>query len=181
MMPSKHFTLGILMLMIITVIFINGCIQLQKSEPIVVTGKTEINRSGTYILTDDISCTGVGEADSCIGIWSANDVVLDCQGHTINGYGQQGPASSGIFIVAPSVKIRNCNIQNSDFGIFLKSDNSIFTNNTISNNGIGVYLDDMSEYNDFANNKIINNSKGVVVFMRSSNNTFINNGFGETL
>ena len=161
--------------MLLLIVLFGGCTQLQKSEPILITGKTKINRSGTYVLNGNISCSGTGEADYCIGMWTADDIVLDCQGHTVDGEKQRGPASAGIMIVGASAEIRNCNIQNSYFGIFLKSDNCIFNNNTISNSGIAVYLDDMANYNYFTNNTVTDNSKGINIFMRSSNNTFTNN------
>ncbi|MFH0829972.1 MAG: right-handed parallel beta-helix repeat-containing protein [Candidatus Aenigmatarchaeota archaeon] len=151
---------------------------LADTTPTLITGKTIISKTGNYVLGRDISCTAAGEMDTCIEI-RANNAVLDCQGHsmTLKNRNIRAPASTGIFMAGVrDVSIRNCRIENFDFGIFLKGSYNNFTNNTISNNGMGIYYDDYSSHNNFVNNTVSDNdNRGVYLFMRSSNNTFTGN------
>ncbi|MBI2970862.1 MAG: right-handed parallel beta-helix repeat-containing protein [Candidatus Aenigmarchaeota archaeon] len=168
------------------IVFVSGCVgQGPGMNPTVITGKTTIEKSGLYVLNSDISCTAEGEMDVCIDI-QRHDAVLDCQGHSItlaNQQARRGPASTGIYIAGSGVEdvtarntVRNCRIENFAFGIFLKASSNNFINNTISNNGIGIYYDDFSSYNIFINNTVSNNNnRGIYLFMRSSNNNFTGN------
>ncbi len=175
----------ILVLLFILVVSMSGCIQ-QKlgTSPTVITGKTVIEKSGLYVLNQSISCTLAGE-DACIDI-QGHDITLDCQGHGItlaNLDTRRNAANVGIFVADGGMEemnarntVRNCRIEKFAIGIFLKTAHSNFINNTISNNGIGIYYDDYSSYNNFVNNTVSDNSnKGIYLFMRSFNNTFTGN------
>lgn len=74
--------------------------------------------------------------DYCIKI-SANDVVLDGNGFSITGSGN----NFGIYVIANNVTIRNLKVSSYEIGIHLSnSNNNIILNNTISGNGYGIYL-----------------------------------------
>jgi len=181
--------LALIFSLLILIVLVSGCVQQKPGMPLpdttstVITGKTVISDSGIYILDGDISCTLTAE-DACIEI-QAPDVTLDCQGHSITraNTDTRNAANIGIFVAGGGMEdmnarntVRNCRIEKFAIGIFLKTRYSNFLNNTISNNGIGIYYDDYSSYNNFINNTVNdNNNRGVYLFMRSSNNTFTGN------
>jgi len=147
-----------------------------------LTGCTQINKSGTYYLTADIINS---TATYCMDI-QANNVTLDCQGHTIDGIGTTN--TYGIYVYRSSsqntnVTIRNCNVQDWEYGIQLTfSSSNTITNNT-ANNTFGIRLDAFSNNNTITNNTINNNDAYGIFLALSSNNTIIsnivnNNGYG---
>ncbi|GAF70477.1 unnamed protein product, partial [marine sediment metagenome] len=93
----------------------------------------------------------------------ADDITLDCQGHTIQGTKTTG--SYGIVIDnKDNVIIKNCNIQNFTIGIITSgSRNSIINNNTIENNTyFGISLTYLMDYKlTITNNTIRNNIYGI--------------------
>jgi parallel beta-helix repeat protein len=141
-----------------------------------------ITSPGTYILTQDVSSDG-----TCFNI-QANNVTLDCQGHTI--YYANSLTGYGMNITGYNfTTIKNCKIQqvNSDVwyvcGIYLKSSSyNNITNvsiNTISSRSAGLFLDSSSNYNTVINNTIIGSSDGVDLDS-SSYNIFTNNTITST-
>ncbi len=161
--------------LLVLTILASGCIG-REQDPTVITGKTTISESGTYVLNSDISCTLAAEG-VCIEI-RANSAVLDCQDHsiTLENPNIRSPATSGIFVGGVNdVTVRNCRIEKFSMGVFLKGSHNNFINNTINNNDMGIYYDDYSSYNGFINNTVSDNGKGIYFFMRSSNNTFTGN------
>ncbi|MFH7835244.1 MAG: NosD domain-containing protein [Candidatus Aenigmatarchaeota archaeon] len=139
----------------------------------------ELNQTGeTYILTQDIIDS---EETICINI-VADNVVLDCQGHTIDGL--DIPNTYGIYIVRDSVTIsgitiKNCNVNDWNYGFFIiLSYSNTFINNTANSNGNGFLIEDSSG-DTFINNTANSNSgNGFLLYARvedTNSNTFINN------
>lgn len=142
-------------------------------DGLVVTKDTKLCH-GFYNISD-LGGWGV------IYIKSGGNVVLDCNGATLNGTG----FGRGIYAGdVRSVTIKNCNIQNYDIGIDTHSEYSTITNNnlnsndnglvlwqangnTITKNHInsnavhGIDLHGNSDLNTIGNNVIENNGKGV--------------------
>jgi len=99
----------------------------------------EITESGEYFLTKDLSCNGDG-----IRI-SADDVVLDCQGYTLNGDGSS--VSEGFYLDdANNVELINCRVNSFYDNIKAVSSSGgtdIFSveNSEITNSGrMGIYV-----------------------------------------
>ena len=69
-------------------------------------------------------------------IINSSDVVLDCDGATLNGNG----SGYGIYLENKSnVTIRNCNVINYEYGIYLdSSSNNSIINNTANLNNYGI-------------------------------------------
>ncbi|GEM_PF-2716755 len=101
-----------------------------------------LNEPGTYVLESDI--TGEALAGPCITI-GTQYVSLDCQGYSIASQS----AVAGVYSEHPYSTIRNCTIRmgpggyssGADAIIFSGADNSVITDNNLSNNyrGIMVY------------------------------------------
>jgi len=100
-------------------------------------------------------------------IIGANNITLDCAGHTIAGDG----TGFGIHQVGRTgVTIKDCNITNFEQGIFLQSGSSGNTimDNTASNNNIGIHLADSSD-NSVVMNTVTDNNVGFDLFNASNN------------
>jgi len=131
----------------------------------------------TYYLTQDIIDSS---ATYCMNI-TANNVVLDCQGHTIDG--TDASDSYGIYIYRISaqntnITVKNCIVTDWDYGIYLgNANNNTFTNNSVSSNfntyGIGIYLDTSSN-NTLTNNTASSNDIGIYI-INSNFNILTNN------
>ncbi|ODS42476.1 MAG: hypothetical protein MSIBF_03930 [Candidatus Altiarchaeales archaeon IMC4] len=109
--------------------------------------------------------------------FGANDIVFDCQGNSING--TENIHSFGIYQKNRDRNIiKNCIIHKFGDGIRLmeSSDNNVLNNNTISNNGIGVFIYFNCYNNNITNNLVDNNSgQGIYIATFSTNNRIINN------
>ena len=151
---------------------------------------------GTYKLTGDIINSSTSH---CIDI-QANDVVLDCQNHLIDG---DDAADYGIYIYRSSQQTTNITIKNCilkdwdganiylryangntltnittysspDYGIYLDNSNSNTLSNITTNsntNGIFLYY---SDSNTIKNSKIYNNSNYGIYLLASDSNTITN-------
>jgi len=153
----------------------------------------ELNQSGeTYYLTQDIINSGISK---CIEI-TANNIVFDCQGHTIDG---DDSADYGIYInQVTNITLQNCNVtdwgnaniymngvdhsilenitsfSSPDYGIFSKSsDYNIFTNITSNNNFRGIYFEG-SNHNILINITTDSNFLRGIHLYNSYFNTFTN-------
>jgi parallel beta-helix repeat protein len=144
-----------------------------------LTDCAELNVTGeTYYLTQDIINSS---ADVCMNI-TADNVTLDCQGHTIDGVDSEN--TYGIYVPRDSetitnITIKNCDISDWQFGIYLLySDSNDLINITASSNGFnggaGVYLDN-SNSNNLINIISSSNSPGHGIYLDWSNsNNLIN-------
>ncbi len=88
---------------------------------------------------------------------SVSGVILDCNGHNITGTG----SGYGIYLYnKTNTTIRNCNISNFSYGIYLGGSGSLY--NTISNNNVfaneyGLFIQSSSWSPQSSNNYIFNN------------------------
>ena len=133
-----------------------------------------------YRLTSDVTSSG-----TCFTI-RADNIVLDCAGHTIT-YSTSGAANTrGIFTNKFNTTIKNCNVvegnqQSSNGerqGIFLSSasNSTLLNNNVTTNNQRAVYLYQSSN-NKLEGNKFVSNTQASIVLIASHNN-FLNNNIG---
>jgi parallel beta-helix repeat protein len=165
-------------------------------DPEISTCATLDSAGATYTLTADIIDSS---ASTCMDI-TANNIILDCQGHTIDGVDTGG--TYGINIIRASqtntnITIKNCVVTDWDEGLYLeyssnntftnittnsntcgldlyRSSNNIFTNITANSNGYeGFYLYSSSN-NTFTNITADSNSEGFYLESSSNNNTFTN-------
>lgn len=106
------------------------------------------------ILGSDLSCSGTAI------IIGADNIVLDCNGHTITGDGFSG---SGLLLsLRIGVTVKNCNVNNFESGIVLTdSSNNILENNNASNNDyVGIAIQYSSYENTLTSNIANNNFHG---------------------
>ena len=128
----------------------------------------------TYTLTADISGSSTSK---CMEI-TANDITLDCQGHTIDG---DNDADYGIYLYRASanttnVTIKNCRLTDWDvYGVYLKyADGNELENLTIYSNqdeGLGLFYSNSNIISNITSNS--NADNGLDIY-ESSNNIFTN-------
>ena len=125
------------------------------------------------VLEGDLSCDSQ-EYGILIG---ADNVRLDCQGHTIDGY-FYGEGYSGIYIGnAEGIVIQNCNIRNFYNGIKLNNANmAVIANNVISYNYYGIYVFS-SDGNELRDNTVNENNMNPVFMWNSNYNSVSENDF----
>ncbi|MBU2522796.1 MAG: right-handed parallel beta-helix repeat-containing protein [Nanoarchaeota archaeon] len=128
--------------------------------------------NSVYTLNQSLNSNG-----TCFNIL-ANNITLDCQGHTITG--NQSSDTSGINLAAANITVRNCMILNYTYGIYLSgSSNNNLTNNTANSNSQGIYLSSSSNNtligNTANNNSGFSSSSGIFVSSGSNNNTIADN------
>ncbi len=156
-----------------------------------------VSAGGSYLMDADISgCTGSGI------IISANNTILDCNGHVIDG--TDATNSYGVYAnVAQNITVTNCTITNftngvmfnytssstvswvnsslhASHGFFLRnSNNSTLANNTALRNYYYGFWLNFSNNNTLVNNSAISNRGDIsgvgLRFENSSNNTVLNN------
>ncbi|MBI5388812.1 right-handed parallel beta-helix repeat-containing protein, partial [Candidatus Woesearchaeota archaeon] len=85
------------------------------------------------ILSQDLICAGNG-----LGITTADNIILDCNGHSLRGNG----TGTGITITSRNnVTIKNCSISSFQVGIPLRDSNVNLISDTITNNSfLGVNM-----------------------------------------
>jgi parallel beta-helix repeat protein len=109
--------------------------------------------------------------------FGANDVVFDCQGHTIDG--DDSGEDYGIYLNGVSGNtIKNCVITDFARGIHLSSSSrNTLTNNTANSNvKYGITLYTSSNNNLLTNNTVNNNNiHGIVLYTSSNNNLLTGN------
>ncbi len=164
-----------------------------------ISGCSILNVSGaTYYLNQNI----INSTTSyCINI-SGDNIIFDCQGHTIDG---DDYADYGIYIYrctaySTNITIRNCivsdwdganiyleNVNNNtiynvtsfsspDSGIYLYfSDYNNITHSVINHNSVGINFNYVCDYNDIINNIVKDNTFTGIYLQKSSNNLIENN------
>jgi len=131
-----------------------------------------------YINADTVLCPGVYKIDGSgtygVIIINSSNVVLDCNGATLNGTGP----GRGIYTTGNNnVTIKNCNVMNYFDGICLNSDHSVLINNTVVSTIYGIDISH-SDYNTLTNNILTSNNFGLSL-STSSNNTIFGNDFSS--
>ena len=132
---------------------------------------TSLNTAGaTYILTADITNSG---ASKCMNI-TAEDITLDCQGHTIDGTDAGG--SYGVYSNQYNTTVKNCVITNWEMGICYEgSNNGLIQNNTINSNSVWAAIYLASSSNTRITNNTANSNYDGFFLESSSNNTITEN------
>jgi len=119
-----------------------------------ITDCTTLTQQGeTYVLDNDIIDS---TAQTCINI-QADNVVLDCQGHTIAGV--QTPNSIGINVDKHNyVRISNCVLTGWVYGIYLNYTIENEVNiNTLRWNFFGIYINKLGN-GDFIHDNLVTKS-----------------------
>ena len=169
---------------ILGILFISGCVQkraFRGTSPNIssegeifghaLTNCIDITSPGVYYLTADI----INSSQSyCINI-SANNVILGCQGHLIDG---DDSADYGIYIYRDSeqitnITIRNCIMQDWDVAniYFKNADGNTIVNATSSSSpGEGIFLDS-SDSNTLKNITANSNNVDGIYLENSNSNT----------
>ncbi|MFH7882341.1 MAG: NosD domain-containing protein, partial [Candidatus Aenigmatarchaeota archaeon] len=128
-----------------------------------ISSCTDINSPGEYYLERSLISTTA----YCISIW-ANNVILDCRGYKIDGFGAPKVYGKnyGIYVTRNNIQttnitIKNCVVTNWVNGIYLsKSSGNTITGSTISSNSNGIYLYESSG-NTITGSTISSNSNGI--------------------
>ncbi|MCK4997860.1 right-handed parallel beta-helix repeat-containing protein, partial [Candidatus Pacearchaeota archaeon] len=128
-----------------------------------ISGCTNITSPGTYLLTADITDSSISY---CMNI-SANDVTLDCQGHTIDG---DDSAGYGIYAYRESATNANIAIQNcvvndwASAGMYLDYvGNTTVTNSVFNSSYDGIHLRDIDDA-VLNNVTLTNNLEGIDLY-----------------
>jgi parallel beta-helix repeat protein len=155
-----------------------------SSDPNITCGST-ITQSTT--LTANIGPCNLSDGLK-IG---ANNINLNCNGHSIIGRNESNAIIEGIKLISHSgVTIRNCMVVgfNGDaFHLENATGNTLVRNNATNNNGTGFALIESSNNNTVARNNATRNQGSGFFLSRSSNNTVTRNiaannlGFGFDL
>lgn len=133
-----------------------------------VSSCTDISSSGVYELQSDITNSN---QQYCFNV-TADDVVLDGNGHTVDGVGVDFTYAIYVWS-SDNVTIRNFEITEWTFGIFHRdSDVGTITANTLQNNTEdGIALVVSSDENTIAENTAVENGgMGVEIEQSSANN-----------
>jgi len=127
-----------------------------------VSGACVIPTDNLYINSDTTLCLGfydIPDADATgVIIINASNVVLDCNGSTINGTG------SGYGIYNPgfdNVTIKNCTVMNYGYGIYLNSsDNNTINTNIVCQNVISDFFVNETSTGNYGDNNTCNTTSG---------------------
>ncbi len=161
-----------------------------------ITTCTTISEPGTYVLTKDIE-NGGGDggftyiSETCIEI-AASNVVLDLQGHTIDGFGISDTTAvgtreggeyhdvtiknahitdwnRGVYVGnTDGATVRNVNASANGFGVFVENArDTTVRGSTLNHNFVGIYHTN-TRGNDFEGNTIQNNHVAGVVWEKPS-------------
>ncbi|MEM3578294.1 MAG: NosD domain-containing protein [Candidatus Bathyarchaeia archaeon] len=130
---------------------------------------------------DKITYTFTGNANNEIVVERSN-IIIDCNGHIIEG---SGTGNGFTLYDVTNVTIRNGNIRNFQYGIYLESasHNFIHGNNISANSYDGITIYFSSNNNEIVDNHIENNGWfGIGIYYSNNNsitrNTIINNNDG---
>jgi len=122
----------------------------------------------TYTLTTDITDSS---ASRCMDI-TANDITLDCQGHTIDGVDDTG--TYGVSVGGSNTIIRNCILTDWYGGVDVNYDYATIKNCTFSSNiGYAIFLNEHS-HNTIANNTFTSNNREISLVSTYSNPCYDN-------
>ncbi|MCK5176185.1 MAG: S8 family serine peptidase, partial [Candidatus Aenigmarchaeota archaeon] len=127
-----------------------------------------------YYMTADILDSS---DNACINI-SAENITVECQNHAIDGINTVG--TYGIFANNINATVRNCQISNWYYGIYLyNSDDSDVYNSIIDSNYDGLYLTYSSNNEIFYN--VVKNSSNFGIYIDNSGSNGVNNIYNNLL
>jgi len=132
----------------------------------------EITTPGIHRLSSDVDGSSLGYTDSCILIY-ANDVTLDCAGHTIHGWPSfpSGNGPIGITTIGRlnNIKVWNCNLEGFYLGINYREVNGgEIMANSVTRSGWGIATH-RTQNVDIFSNELYGNKGGITVQQYSSN------------
>ena len=146
------------------------CFTVQTGEHYISDCSVLNDAGAIYYLTADITDSA---ATTCMRI-TAENVTLDCQGHTIDG--TDTGSTIGIYSNQFNTTVRNCVVTDWREGIvFEGSNNGIIENTTLDSNlyeSISLFS---SSGCTIANNTVSNSVYGIKLQKSSNNNRIINN------
>lgn len=154
-----------------------GVAAADSTDPVVITGPTEINASGHYILEDSF----FGSYKGTFITITANDVSLDGHGATIKT-NSTGPDRVGILVDgAQNVKITCIFLENFDRGCVVRgsSDVELWGVNPLNCGSAGIKLEGATECRVDSCKILENNGPGLEISGGSSNK-IVNNKFVNT-
>ncbi|VVB57863.1 Right handed beta helix region [Candidatus Anstonella stagnisolia] len=138
-----------------------------------------LSAPGIYTLSSDLSING----STCISI-SAQNVTLDCAGHTITG--DNTTSTYGVYSNQKNTTVKNCNIDNFQHGIYFNGATygAIQNNTAITRHSTGYSIYLVSSSNNILSN---NNgttrspiwSTGATELLSSNNNQILNSAAGS--
>lgn len=149
-----------------------GTIYIRADGSIEGTTRIMTVDNATYNFTDNVYDSIVVERD---------DIVVDGAGYAVQATGAY--PSTGIDLSYRSnVTLKNLEVTNFTYGIFLSSSsNNVLTGNIISNNDAGISLWYYSNNNIFIGNTVSNNLYGIYLVWSRNNTFFLNNLIDNTL
>jgi parallel beta-helix repeat protein len=134
---------------------------LALGEEISISNCSVLDEEGkTYVLAEDI----INSTNTvCMNI-TANNIILDCQGHTISGV--DASDSFGIWVYRDSetttnITIKNCILTDWDVGLFIYNSNSNTLSSITANNNIDGVAIVYSDYNNLTDITANSNIFGV--------------------
>jgi parallel beta-helix repeat protein len=141
-------------------------------EPLLSCGNVTKNS----VLIADLNSSG-----TCLNI-TADNVVLDCNNHSIRGMG--GANTYGILASGrKNVVIKNCRVTNYSVGIMLNSttQSTVVSNVVYNNSNEGIYLYSWSNDTDLINNTVYNNQRGIRIYYSAGNQIYNNRVYNITM
>ncbi|MBM3229763.1 hypothetical protein FJZ26_04995, partial [Candidatus Parvarchaeota archaeon] len=140
-----------------------------------LSGCASIGTRGSYVLTASVSNSG----STCMQL-QANNVVLNCNGSTIDGSSVAGTYGVSLQNYNNSI-VKNCIIKEFETSLYVSgSSNNSFTNlSTKSNSNYGVYLSSVSSSTLSQITSASNTQYGIYLDSSSSNSIY-NNIFNNT-
>jgi len=156
--------IGIALLISFITIFLSPKFVKSQESYTPITNCTQITQPGEYRLTQDIIDSS---ASICIDIQS-NDVILDCQGHIVDG--TRNLWTLGISISGSNVTIKNCIVRDWFDGIHVSSNNTLLNITAYSNMDNGILVG--GAYNTLIN--VTSDSNGDGIYIQSGYNTLLN-------
>jgi len=169
--------LMILLFFLVSISFMTLGVQMVKAEPgtIYIREDGSIDPPTPLITTvDNVTYTFTGSINDSIVV-ERDGVVLDGGGYTLQGTGAGG--SEGINMTGrTNITIKNTNIQNYSYGLYLNhSSSSIISGNNIANNGYGIYLSHSNNNSVSGNNLTASQPCGIFLESSSNNNSISGN------
>jgi len=150
------------------------------------------NPGDTIKLTSDMSKSPPG--GFCLWVSGKDDLIIDCDGHTISGSATTSTAR-GIYVGhSPNAEVKNCVITGFDFqvgvfndfsrGLYVRDSNGLNVHDITANNnveGVEIYGCDDSSFEDITT--LNNNQNGIKIYWSDNLNfnriTSKDNGFFE--
>ena len=144
-----------------------------SAAPMEIDSCTTITQPGEYVLTEDITNSN---ADTCIAI-QASDVVLDGQGHTVDGVDDF--SADGVVVFgrdgATNVTVTNLTVTDWGTGIVYETTTGDIRNSIAASNSRGVALTFGAGGIVVANTTVRENDQQGFYLQSAQGNRFVNN------